>query len=192
MGIRPIKVGMAVAVCQNFPVLAEINPTFTIMTATTALAIKPGAKKPKPRRRRKAGEARKKPYSAASLNNEAWIAWLETYLTTDADEQGSRRFNGKRVLGSDARALHRWLYEDAAPSIWAADSWAIRYGLHVNSYFTFCGSKSYEPWQQGSPPSFETEALTVADWEEIQRAWPLRADLEDWPARSVAEHNQAA
>jgi hypothetical protein len=134
--------------------------------------------------RRKPGEPRKRPYSSCSLSNEAWAAWLETYLTIDEKEQGSRRFDGKRVLGSDARSLHRWLHEEAAPSLWTADAWCVRYGLHVDAYFKFCSSQDCEPWQLGQPPRFETEELDERSWQEIQRKWPLPPELEDWPSRS--------
>jgi hypothetical protein len=140
------------------------------------------------RKRRQAGEPLRKLYSASSVSNESWRTWLLTHLTADEEENGAQYFNGRRVMTTDTRALHRWLHEEASPSFFRADAWCVQFGLSINKFLEYCKANKVSPWQRGEAPYFETETMSTADWAEVEAAWPLPKGVEELPVQHQLAH----
>lgn len=106
----------------------------------------------------------------AELYASSWCSWLQTLLSED--DNGGVRVNNQRVSETVTRTLYRWQVEGAVPSLWSADAFAVKHGLHIDAFFAWCESHRLPAWP-GNAPWFETEPLSDGDWREIEAAWPL-------------------
>jgi hypothetical protein len=67
------------------------------------------------------------------------------------------RLNGQTLRETDGKAMRLWR-QGSHPTLWALDRVMVRYGLHVNDFFIWCGDRN--PWL-GEVPWYEREADRV-------------------------------
>jgi hypothetical protein len=115
------------------------------------------------------------------LHGESWRAFLRPYFVRGAPGQGCR-FNGMRLrCESDYRTLYRWLREGVCPTLWGADTFLTRHGLHIDLYFAWCRQTGRESWRLGHPPAWHEEEIdpeSLAEWREEGEV-DARGALED-------------
>jgi hypothetical protein len=124
-------------------------------------------KKKRPRRRGKPAPRQN------SLNRDLWLEFLEKGMSrTGGKANEPTLFNGRRLLESHARSLHRWSVEGASPDIFSGDAWTIYFlGRTIDVFFQFCERKGRSPWALGVPPRWHDDDDWGQDLESSDPMW---------------------
>jgi hypothetical protein len=95
---------------------------------------------------------RRSPWRENQLTRTSWLAFLARF--THQPGSGPIEVNGHPLEDSARRALHRWKKEGTSPTIFGADHFLTRVGLHLDDYFAFCSEEGISAWARGVPPAW--------------------------------------
>ena len=104
--------------------------------------------------------------SKNALDGDSWRAFLAEIIKRDPQGLERTSCNRRPLADSDIRQLNRWTNEGVLPSIWSADGFLTRHGIHLDQFFIFAERRGSSGWARGQAPAWHQE-----DWDWEDERW---------------------